>query len=248
MDITIKERFMEAWEKHFPKCDLPIACFYTDELNGVEFRDKPKPNKNGYTCIFSQIAPVKQGDSLAFNKENLGCFGSYLPFGFDTELSDDVTGYVCNVERVMKSPIHLKSMYKHRPIQEAPGKYLVFKRFDKLEENDNPSLVFFRDNQDVITGLHGLANYDAMSPYEVIAPYGTGCDSVVGFPMSELKSENPRAVLGPLDVSVRKVFKPNILTFSAPWPRFLRILENMEESFLYTDTWTKLKKRFSKDK
>ena len=244
METEIKERFMAAWEKHFPGCDLPIACFYTNELNNIEFPKAPKPNANGFTCIFSQIVPVKRGRALAFNKENLGCFGSFLPFGFDSELTDDVKNYVCNVERAIKSYDHLDSIYRHRPAQAAPGKYLVFKRWDTLEEQDDPQLVFFFGNPDVITGLHGLANFDAMTPYEVIAPFGTGCDAIVGFPMHELKSEQPKAVLGPLDVSARRSFKPDMLTFSAPWPKFLNMLNNMDESFLTTETWSKLKSRF----
>ena len=37
MNIEIKERFMEAWKKYFPDCELPIASFYSNELNNVEF-------------------------------------------------------------------------------------------------------------------------------------------------------------------------------------------------------------------
>jgi len=248
MNIEIKERFIEAWAKHFPGCDLPVACFYSNELNNVEFPDAPKPNAKGYTCIFSQIAPVRKGRARAFNKENLGCFGSFLPFGFDTVVTEDVKNYVCNVECVIKSYKHLDSMYKHRPPKQAPGKYLVFKRWDTLEEQDAPQVVFFFGNTDVITGLHGLANFDSMTPYGVIAPFGTGCDSIVGFPMHELESEQPKAVLGPLDPSVRINFKPDISTFSVPWSKFLSMSENMDKSFLSTDSWGKIKARFSKVK
>ena len=248
MNIEIKERFIMAWEKHFPGCDLPIACFYSDELNNVEFPNAPKPNPRGYTCIFSQIAPVRKGRARAFNKENLGCFGSFLPFGFETEVTEDVRNYVCNVERVKKTYDHLDSMYEHRAPKQAPGKYLVFKRWDTLEEQDDPQVVFFLNNLDVITGLHGLANFDAMTPYEVIVPFGTGCDSIVGYPMYELGSEQPKAVLGPFDPSVRIFFKPDILTFSAPWPKFMSMLENMDESFLSTESWSKVKSRFSRTK
>ncbi len=107
--------------------------------------------------------------------------------------------------------------------------------------------MFFFGNQDVVTGLHGLANFDAMTPYEVIAPYGTGCDSIVGYPMHELDSDEPKAVLGPLDPSVRIFFKPDILTFSVPWPKFLNMFENMENSFLGTESWANIKRRFSKE-
>ncbi len=248
MHMEIRERFMEAWEKYFPGSELPIACFYSNELNNVEFPNAPKPNAKGYTCIFSQIAPVRKGRDRAFNKENLGCFGSFLPFGFDFELTDDVKNYVCNVERVKKSYEHLESMYEHRPPKQAPAKYIVFKRWDTLEEQDDPQVVFFFGSPDVISGLHGLANFDAMTPYNVIAPFGTACDSIVGFPMYELASDQPKAVLGSLDPSVRSRFKPHLLTFSAPWPKFLNMLENMDESFLALNSWSNLKSRFSRAK
>ena len=137
-----------------------------------------------------------------------------------------------------------ESMYKHRPPKEAPGKYLVFKRWDTLEEQDDPQVVIFFATPDVIAGLHGLANFDTMTPYSVIAPFGTACDAIVGFPLSELEAEDPKAVLGSMDPSARIYFKPNISTFAAPWPKFLSMLENMDESFLDTTGWSKVKSRF----
>ncbi len=89
---------------------------------------------------------------------------------------------------------------------------------------------FFFGSPNIIAGLHGLANFDTMTPYGVIAPSGTACDSIVGFPMQQLESDQPKAVLGALDPSVRIRFKPDILTFPAPWPKFLSMLENMDES------------------
>jgi len=248
MNIEVKKRFTAAWEKYFPGSELPVVCFYSDELHNAEFSNAPKPNSKGYTCIFSQIAPVRKGRARAFNKKNLGCFGSFLPFGFDTEVTEEVKNYVCNVERVKKSFAHLDSMYEHRPPKQAAGKYLVFKRWDTLEEQDEPQVVFFFGGPDVISGLHGLANFDSMTPYEVTAPFGTGCDTIVGFPMHELASDQPKAVLGALDPSVRTRFKPYLLTFSTPWPKFLSMLENMDKSFLVTDNWSNIKSRFSRVK
>jgi len=244
MNIEIRERFQKAWKKYFPDCELPVASFYANELNNVEFPNAPKPNSKGFTCIFSQITPVRKGRSRAFNMKNLGCFGRFLPFGFVTEITEDVKNYVCNIERVKKSYDHFNSMYKHHPPKKAGGKYLVFKRWDTLEEQDNPQVVFFFGNQDVMSGLHGLANFEAMTPYEVIAPFGTGCDSIIGYPMQELLSDQPKAVLGPLDPSVRINFKPDISTFSAPWPKFLSMLNNMDDCFLATESWAKIKSRF----
>jgi hypothetical protein len=152
------------------------------------------------------------------------------------------------VERVKKSFEHLDSMYKHRPPKQASGEYLVFKRWDKLGEQDEPQVVFFFGEPDVIIGLHGLANFDSKTPYEVIAPFGTGCDLIVGFSIHELAFDQPKAVIGALDPSVRSRFKPYLLTFATPWSKFLSMLENIDESFLATDSWTDIKSRFSKAK
>jgi len=57
MDIVIKEEFMEKWNKFLPGEELPVACWYADEIGDADFPAKPKPNKRGYTCIFSQLAP-----------------------------------------------------------------------------------------------------------------------------------------------------------------------------------------------
>ncbi len=248
MNIEIRERFVAAWEKYFPGSELPLVCFYSNELNGVEFPDHPKPNKKGYTCIFSQIAPVKRGHSRAFNMANLGCFGSFLPFGFDINLSKEVKNYICNIERVKKSYEHVESMYTYRPPLKAPGKYLVFKRWDMLEEHDNPQVVIFFATPDVTAGLHGLANFDTLTPHGVVVPFCTACDAIVGFPLSELESEDPKAVLGSMDPSARIYFKPNVTTFAAPWPKFLSILNNIDGSFLETAGWSKVKSRFQKVK
>ena len=39
------------------------------------------------------------------------------------------------------------------------------KLFDLLTEKDEPQVVFFFCQPDVLSGLHGLANFDTMDPY-----------------------------------------------------------------------------------
>ena len=244
MDIEIKISFMEKWEKYFPGNDLPIACFYSDELNGVEFPDKQKPNKRGHICIFSQLAPVRKGRSRAFNMENLSCWGAATAFGFDKNLiSEQLVDFLVNVERYKKTPAHVERMYDgFRPIP-VEGKYLIFKRWDCLSESDEPQVVFFFCNPDAIAGLHTLANFDAMTPNGVITPFDSGCGSIVGVAMRELDVEEPKAVLGGLDPSIRLYVKQPLLTFSVPWPKFVNMLVNMDISFLTVDLWEDVKSR-----
>ena len=136
-------------------------------------------------------------------------------------------------------------MFQSNPPVPAEGKYLIFKRWDLLTEKDAPQVVFFFCRPDVLSGLHGLANYDTMDPHGVITPNWSGCDMLVGFAMKELKSEDPKAVIGLFDPSARICVKPDVLSFSIPWPRFLTMLENMDDCFLNTPVWEKIRKRLN---
>ena len=125
-------------------------------------------------------------------------------------------------------------MFENNPPLTATKKYLIFKRLDSLTETDNPQVVCFFCTPDVLSGLHGLANYDTMTPHGVITPFCSGCEMLVAFPMKELKSDDPRAVIGLLDPSARACVKQNQLSLSIPWPKFLSMLGNMDDCFLNT--------------
>ena len=244
MEMKIKTSFIAKWQKYFSGSELPIACYYSDDLNGAEFPEAPKPNKQGLTCIFSQLTSVRKGQARAFNEANLGCWGAKGLLGFVPAQADEQTlDFMVNVERYKKSPDHVKAMFANNPPLTAQRRYLIFKRWNTLAENDNPQVVIFFCLPDVLSGLHGLANYDTMTPHGVVVPFCSGCEMLVAYPMKELESNDPKAVIGLLDPSARSCVKPNLLSFSIPWPKFLTMLENMDDCFLNTFVWEKIQKR-----
>ena len=152
MEPTIKSSFIDKWEKYFSGSELPIACYYSDDLNDAEFPDSPKPNKSGLTCLFSQLAPVRRGKARAFNQDNLGCWGSKGLLGFiPAEADEQTTDFMVNVERYKKSPAHVRAMFENSPPLNAKRKYMIFKRWDSLTENDDPQVVFFFCSPDVLS-------------------------------------------------------------------------------------------------
>ena len=48
----------------------------------------------------------------------------------------------------------------------------------------------------MLSGLFTLANFPSLDPQAVIAPFCSGCGSIISYPLLERKNENPRAVLG----------------------------------------------------
>ncbi|UCD58900.1 MAG: DUF169 domain-containing protein, partial [Candidatus Hydrogenedentota bacterium] len=118
--------------------------------------------------------------------------------------------------------------------------------WDKIDAEDEPRAVIFLAPPDVISGLFTLANFSSLDPQGVITPFSSGCGSIISYPLAEGESENPRAVLGMFDVSARPFVKENVLSFAAPMKKFVRMVGDMDESFLITGSWKKVSRRIEK--
>jgi len=74
--------------------------------------------------------------------------------------------------------------------------------------------------RDVLAALFTLANFDELEN-RVHTPFGAGCSSIV---------QNP-------------YLEKDVLIFAAPMKKFRTMVANMDESFLITRCWKKVKKR-----
>ena len=246
MDTEIKEKFVSLWEKYFNGAQLPITFYYTDQARGAE---AVKPSSE-HRCIFADLSKVTAGKSLYFDAESIGCFGGKKYLGFTTEVMEKFEYFLsCGIpgklegERYKKTPELVKEIMNKVPHFDAPGKYIVFKRWDMLQEADEPDVVIFLARSDVLSGLFTLANFDESELTGVISPFSAGCGSIVQYPYVEKESEHPRGILGMFDVSARPFVSGDVLSFSVPMKKFVVMIENMEESFLITQSWSKIQKR-----
>ncbi len=247
MNKAFKEKFLKLWKRYFNNAALPITFYYTDKLANAEAVKKGSVPR----CIIGALAKVRQGQSLAFTVDTVGCAGGKRYLGFTDKLMPDFEYFLsCGIpgkmegERYKKSPEMVKEyMRKHAPVMQAPCKYIVFKRWDNLDKSDNPAVVIFYAVPDVLAGLFTLASFDEAEQNMVIAPFGSGCASIVQYPFMEAKSAHPRAVIGMFDVSARPFVAKDELAFSVPMSKFERMVDDMEESFLITPSWAKVQKR-----
>ena len=175
--------------------------------------------------------------------ETSGCLGGKRYTGFAPRLRPNFEYFLsCGIpgklegERYKKSPDLVKAYLENHPPFKAPGRYLIFKRWDHLLAKNEPAAIIFIAVPDVLSGLFTFANFDFAEPNGVIAPMGSGCSSIVSYPLAESKSSTPRCVLGMFDVSARPRVPANTLTFAIPLKRFQQMIQNMEESFLITES------------
>ncbi len=146
-------------------------------------------------------------------------------------------------ERYKLHPEQVVSFWDNLPKLPTKGDYVIFKRWDNLVEADEPDAVIFFATPDVLSGLFTLTCFDSTAEDAVIAPFGAGCTNLIYFPYREQINGTGRAVIGLMDPSARKRTKSDLITFSIPMSKFITMIDQMEESFLMTDTWTIIQKR-----
>jgi len=149
MDLRIKDKFYRLWRKYFNNAALPITFYYTNEEGHAKMVDPESVPR----CVIGALANVRNGSSLCFDVDSIGCPGGkrYLGFtegimpGFEYFLSYGIPGRLRG-ERYCKSPELVKEIMKQAPAFKAPGRFIVFKRWDKLEKSDDPEVAIFFAN------------------------------------------------------------------------------------------------------
>jgi uncharacterized protein (DUF169 family) len=246
MNIEGRDHFIQQWKKYFNNADLPITYYYTDEPGNVTI----VPSTGKWNCIICQLQKVRSGESLAFSAESVKCGGAKRYLGFAEKIRPNFEYFLsCGIEnqmegeRYIRTPELVLELMKKQKKLIIPGKYIVFKRWDHLDETDNPDVAVFFATPDILSGLFTLANYDQAEPDSTITPFAAGCGSLVYFPYIEKDSLRPRAVIGMFDVSARPCVPEGVLTFSVPINKFTKMISYMDESFLITGSWKKVQKR-----
>ena len=246
MDMNLKINFERLWKRHFKNAELPLIFYYADDDKQAETAKVPKDHR----CIIGDLGRVRHGTSLKFDADTIGCGGGkrYLGFSetmrpeFEYFLSYGIPGKL-EGERYKKSPELVTRVMKAMPVFKAPSRFIVFKRWDKLQATDEPVVAIFLGSPDVLSGLFTLANYDREDVNGAIAPFGAGCSTIVQYPYMERDAAQPRAVIGMLDVSARPCVHANVISFAVPMVRLQQMIANMEESFLITSSWRKVSRR-----
>lgn len=249
MNVDDKERFINLWRKYFGNSDLPIVFYFSDDDGGAEH---VVPSK-GWSCLICELAKVRNGQSLVYNANSIVCGGAKRYTGYNTEISPTFRYFLsCGIEgevrgeRYKISPEVVDETQKHLVRLPTEGKNLVFKRWDKLTEQDQPDVVIFFAHPEVLSGLFTLANFDQVETQGVVTHFSAGCGSIIHYPYLEKDKENPKCVLGMFDPSARPCVPVNTLSFAIPMKRFEKMVGYMEETFLITPTWDKVKQRFAK--
>jgi uncharacterized protein (DUF169 family) len=247
MNLLIKEQFITLWKKYFNNTELPFVFYFSDHADDSVIKVE---NSKHWSCLICELAKVRNGESLKYSVDSIACMGAKRYLGFSENIRPDFEYFLsCGIpgkmegERYKKDPEIVREMQKQQKTLPTKGKNIIFKRWDKLIESDNPDVVIFFANGEVLSGLFTLANFENVDPNGVIAPFAAGCGSIIHYPYLEKDAKNPKAVIGMFDPSARPCVPVDYLSFAIPMIKFEKMIANMEESFLITKTWQTVKKK-----
>jgi len=229
--------------------ESPLGIYYTNEKpEGVA----PKEGISG--CMIGLLQNArKKGTTVYFDKAHFGCPGGAYYMGFFESPRPDIEYFLsCGIpgemegERYIKTPERAREYFAKMIPRRAPATYCVFKPIEKFQTEEKPEVVVFFSSPDILAGLFTLTNYALERTDAVHAPFGSGCGTILTYPLKEAGKEQPRAILGMFDVSARPMVEKDFLTFSMPYFIFLKLLQNVSGSFLETESWKKVLQRIQR--
>ncbi len=147
-------------------------------------------------------------------------------------------------ERYLKNADVTKRFVAGLPFRDVGEKVVIAKPLESISDDDNVKSVTFFVEPDGIAALVNLANHLRPERENVGIPWAAGCQVIGIFAYRELRSDNPRALVGMTDLSARKNVRgqlgTQVMSFTIPWPMFLEMEENVEGSFFQRHTWKAL--------
>ena len=97
-------------------------------------------------------------------------------------------------------------------------------------------------NPDQLSALVTLAGFRTGAVHTSVSPWGGACQSML-FAHAEAEKGQPSGVIGFFDIAQRSKVDREVLTYTMPYRLFLEMEASVEESFLRTDAWIKVKQR-----
>ena len=254
MEDNIMKQLYEELLKQFQEVlglkESPLGIYYTAN------RPEGVTAKTGvHMCMIGLLQNArKKGETVYFDKDHFGCPGGAYYMGLRESVRSNMEYFLsCGIpgemegERYIKTPELAKKFISMRKPRPAPAPYCVFKPIERFQEDEKPEVVAFFVSPDILSGLFTLTGYALESIEAVNAPFGSGCSTILTYPLKEAEKEQPHAILGMFDVSARPMVERDILTFAMPYSVFLKLLENVSGSFLQTESWKKVLQRIQKD-
>jgi hypothetical protein len=217
-----------------------IALYDTVPSPGFEPLVEPKDTD----CCFAYFERWMKGETLVVKKGGPGCPGGHRGLGLENTsppfmahfLSDGV-GAPAGEGLRATADIAQALIDRAKPVRNKSGHVLIGPL--RPEKWDLVGSVTFFVSPDVLSAVTTLAGYWSSDKDVVVAPFGSGCSSLLRA-LGEYEDDDDPAVLGGLDIAMRRHLPDDMLTLSVSPARFAKMLTFDEANFLNKPWWNDL--------
>jgi uncharacterized protein (DUF169 family) len=234
----------------------PVAILLTDAR--PEHATQFKEGSSG--CVAAMLRTAARGRTVVFDRKTSGCPGGGTGLGFGNcytgfpierllstggkaELASGRTYDMGEGERFFESPEAAARWAEALPYREVPTEYIVCRPLDQVAEEEAVSLVLMLVNPDQLSALVTLAGFRRGTIDATVSLWGAACQSIL-FAHAQAESDNPRGVIGFFDISQRSRIEKEFLSYTMPYSLYLEMESSVDDSFLGTTIWDKLRKRW----
>ncbi|MBR0153255.1 MAG: DUF169 domain-containing protein [Lachnospiraceae bacterium] len=212
-------------------------------------------------CVVPLLMAAAQGKTISMDEKSCNCPGGATGccFGDGFARGNPQIHYMLAQglgERALpQMPEHMKSGerffcneelgYKWRmqvPYSDKGYPRVVLAPMSRWDEIGEPDLVFIFANPDQISALVTLLGSHNGNLLNVIAPFGSACQSIV-YAADQIGKEEPKAIMGLFDISQRRAALAGLLSLTMPYAMFEEIGKDLEISCFTTRAWKEIEKR-----
>lgn len=208
----------------------PLVAVY-DAPNKDLFSDVIEPPQKKQVCIFAYFNQWKNNKTLCLTKTNSGCKGcGYWWFNQEALKKEDFVKFLVEDEGLKDSNKKMEQwLDKNNPFHPCHDKLFIGPYNEKLKMY--VKTITFWVNADQLSILSLACHYfnDPDSKPPIMIPFGSGCmQSLTLF--EDLNK--PQAIIGSMDIAMRRYLPPNIFAFTVTLPLFNLFNDINENSFL----------------
>ncbi len=241
-DLTAPRPTEQAIERLLKHLHLttPLIALY-DTVPSPDF--EPLVHPKDTDCCFAYFNGWLKGETLVVKKGGPGCPGGHRGLGLENTsppfmahfLSDGV-GAPAGEGLRATAEIAQALIDSAKPVGNKSGHVLIGPL--RPAKWDLVGSVTFFVTPDQLSAVATLAGYWSKDKDVVVAPFGSGCSSLLRA-LGEYEDDDP-AVLGGIDVAMRKHLPDDMLTLSVSPARFAKMLTIDEINFLNKPWWNDL--------
>ncbi len=218
----------------------PIIGLY-DTPNPSYFEPLVKPSSGRWACAFMFFNRWLKNESVHLTADNHGCggIGTYL-FGLETRSRKEYIDFLCG-EEGLKASGDLMGQWIDKSTPYKPQYSNIVIGPLKNYNYDQLKSVTFYVNPDQLS-LFVIGAYYHQGPNDppiVSAPFASGCGMLLPC-FNDLNK--PEAIIGSMDIAMRKYLPPDILAFTVTKPMYELLCSLDEKSFLNKAFWKDLQK------